>query len=141
MAYWQNGKLYLHGSTQSVARTRSTVAQWVGFKPEQKIRSCVISEYTGGGFGGKIPGAQSMAIPAVLSKKAGGRPVQMRISREEENYIGRARPGIHLRARIGFRKDGRIIAMDMCAISDCGPYANQGDAGTLGSDRYGALQP
>ena len=82
-----------------------------------------------------------MAIPAVLSKKAGGRPVQMRISREEENYIGRARPGIHLRARIGFRKDGRIIAMDMCAISDCGPYANQGDAGTLGSTATALYNP
>ncbi len=141
MAYWQNGKLYLHGSTQSVARTRSTVAQWVGFKPEEEDQVIVISEYTGGGFGGKIPGAQSMASPAVLSKKAGGRPVQMRISREEENYIGRARPGIHLRARIGFRKDGRIIAMDMCAISDCGPYANQGDAGTLGSTATALYNP
>ncbi len=141
MAYWQNGKLYLHGSTQSVARTRSTVAQWVGFKPEEEDQVIVISEYTGGGFGGKIPGAQSMAIPAVLSKKAGGRPVQMRISREEENYIGRARPGIHLRARIGFRKDGRIIAMDLCAIADCGPYANQGDAGTLGSTATSLYNP
>ena len=29
-----------------------------------------ISEYTGGGFGSKIPGAISMAIPALMSKKA-----------------------------------------------------------------------
>ena len=93
MAYWQNGKLYLHGSTQSVARTRATVAQWVGFKPDQEDQVVLISGYTGGGFGGKIPGAQSMAIPAVLSKKAGGRPVLMRISREEENYIGRGASG------------------------------------------------
>ena len=141
MAYWQNGKLYLHGSTQSVARTRSTVAQWVGLKPEEEDQVILISEYTGGGFGGKIPGAHSMAIPALLSKKAGGRPVLMRISREEENYIGRARPGIHLRARIGFRKDGRITAMDLCAISDCGPYSNQGDAGTLASTATALYNP
>jgi CO/xanthine dehydrogenase Mo-binding subunit len=141
MAYWQNGKLFLHGSTQSVARTRATVAQWVGFKPEEEDKVVIISEYTGGGFGGKIPGAHSMAIPAVLSKKAGGRPVLMRISREEENYIGRARPGIHLRARVGFRKDGRITAMDLCAIADCGPYANQGDAGTLASTATALYNP
>ncbi len=104
MAYWQNGKLYLHGSTQSVARTVANVAQWVDIPQDQVV---VISEYTGGGFGGKIPGAQTMAIPAILSKKT-GRPVMMRITREEENYIGRARAGIHLRAKIGFRKDGRI---------------------------------
>jgi xanthine dehydrogenase molybdenum-binding subunit len=141
MAYWQNGKLYLHGSTQSVARTRSTVAQWVGLKPEEEDQVILISEYTGGGFGGKIPGAHSMAIPALLSKKAGGRAVLMRISREEENYIGRARPGIHLRARIGFRKDGRITAMDLCAIADCGPYSNQGDAGTLASTATALYNP
>jgi xanthine dehydrogenase molybdenum-binding subunit len=141
MAYWQNGKLFLHGSTQSVARTRSTVAQWVGFTAKEEDQVVIISEYTGGGFGGKIPGAHSMAIPALLSKKANGRPVLMRISREEENYIGRARPGIHLRARIGFRKDGRITAMDLCAISDCGPYANQGDGGTLASTATALYNP
>ncbi|MEO5739720.1 MAG: molybdopterin cofactor-binding domain-containing protein, partial [Vicinamibacterales bacterium] len=65
MAYWQNGKLYLHGSTQSVARTVANISQWVGIPQEQVV---VISEYTGGGFGGKIPGAQTMAIPAILSK-------------------------------------------------------------------------
>jgi CO/xanthine dehydrogenase Mo-binding subunit len=138
MAYWQNGKLYLHGSTQSVARTVANVAQWVDIPEDQVV---LISEYTGGGFGGKIPGAHSMAIPALLSKKAGGRPVLMRISREEENYIGRARPGIHLRARIGFRKDGRITAMDLCAVADCGPYSNQGDAGTLGSTATALYNP
>jgi CO/xanthine dehydrogenase Mo-binding subunit len=116
MAYWQNGKLYLHGSTQSVARTVANVAQWVDIPQDQVV---VISEYTGGGFGGKIPGAQTMAIPAILSKKT-GRPVMMRITREEENYIGRARAGIHLRAKIGFRKDGRIVAMDLCAIGTAG---------------------
>ena len=73
-------------------------------------------------------------------RRAAGR-CMMRITREEENYIGRARPGIHLRARIGFRKDGRIIAMDMCAIGDCGPYSNQGDVGHARVDRDGALQP
>ena len=137
MAYWQNGKLYLHGSTQSVARTVANVAQWVDIPQDQVV---VISEYTGGGFGGKIPGAQTMAIPAILSKKT-GRPVMMRITREEENYIGRARAGIHLRAKIGFRKDGRIVAMDLCAIGDCGPYSNQGDVGTMGGERHGAVQP
>jgi xanthine dehydrogenase molybdenum-binding subunit len=137
MAYWQNGKVYLHGSTQSVARTVANVAQWVGVPEDQVV---VISEYCGGGFGGKIPGAQTMAIPALLSKKT-GRPVMMRISREEENYIGRARAGIHLRAKIGFRKDGRITAMDLCAIGDCGPYSNQGDVGTLGSTATALYNP
>ena len=65
----------------------------------------------------------------------------MRITREEENYIGRARAGIHLRAKIGFRKDGRISAMDLCAIGDCGPYSNQGDVGTIGSNATALYNP
>lgn len=137
MAYWQNGKLYLHGSTQSVARTVANVSGWVGIPQSDVV---VISEYCGGGFGGKIPGAQTMAIPALLSKKT-GRAVMMRITREEENYIGRARAGIHLRVKIGFRKDGRITAMDLCAIGDCGPYSNQGDVGTLGSTATALYNP
>ena len=104
MAYWRNGKLYLHGSTQSVAQTIPFLARWVGIDPSQVV---LISEYCGGGFGSKALGANSMAIPALLSRKT-GRPVMMRISREEETYIGRMRPGFQARVKVGFRKDGRI---------------------------------
>ena len=127
MAYWQNGKLYLHGSTQSVARTVASVAGWVGIKPEELV---LISEYTGGGFGSKIPGAHSMAIPALLSKKLNGRPVMMRISREEETYIGRTRPGYTGWIKMGFKKDGRVTACDVFVVEAAGPYRRQGDHAT-----------
>lgn len=127
MAYWQNGKLYLHGSTQSVARTVAAVAGWVGIKPEELV---LISEYTGGGFGSKIPGAHSMAIPALLSKKLNGRPVMMRISREEETYIGRTRPGYQGWIKMGFTKDGRVTACDVFVVEAAGPYRRQGDHAT-----------
>ena len=123
MAYWQNGKLYLHGSTQSVAQTVPQLAKWVGIDPSQVV---LISEYCGGGFGSKALGANSMVIPALLSRKV-RRPVMMRISREEETYIGRMRPGFQARVKIGFRKDGRITAMDLFIIEDSGPYERQGD--------------
>jgi xanthine dehydrogenase molybdenum-binding subunit len=137
MAYWQNGKLYLHGSTQSTVQTVANVARWVGIQPSDVV---VISEYTGGGFGSKIPGAQSMAIPALLAKKT-GMPVMMRITREEEHYIGRARAGLHGRAKIGFRKDGRITALDLYIVQDNGPYALQGDYRSCGSITSLAYQP
>jgi xanthine dehydrogenase molybdenum-binding subunit len=123
MAYWRNGKLYLYGSTQSVAQTVPFVARWTGIEPSQVV---LVSEYCGGGFGSKALGANSMAIPALLSKKT-GRPVMMRISREEETYIGRMRPGFQARVKIGFRKDGRITAMDLFIIEDSGPYERQSD--------------
>ncbi|MFN8060903.1 MAG: molybdopterin cofactor-binding domain-containing protein, partial [Vicinamibacterales bacterium] len=138
MAYWQNGKLYLHCSTQSTIRTVEPVANWVGIKPEDVVLIC---EYTGGGFGSKGGGAISMAVPALLAKKANA-PVMMRISREEEHYIGRARAGVQGRVKIGFRKDGRITALDMFAMVDNGAYTPQGDhrgAGTAMSLIYQPL--
>ena len=100
----------------------------------------IISEYTGGGFGSKIPGAISMAIPALLSKKANA-PVMMRITREDEHFIGRARPGILARVKLGMRKDGRITAIDMYAICDNGPYDAQGDGRSAGTTISLAYQP
>jgi len=123
MAYWQNGKLYLHGSTQSAMRTLDLVASWVGVDPSDVV---FISEYTGGGFGSKGGGAVSMAIPALLARKT-NRPVMMRISREEEHYIGHARTNMTGRARMGFRADGRITALDLFIVQDNGARGQRGD--------------
>ncbi len=127
MAYWQNGKCHLHVSTQSLARSVAAVAAWVGVKPEELV---LVSEYTGGGFGSKIPGAQTMAIPALMSKKLNGRPVMMRVSRAEETYIGRVRPGYQGWVKMGFKKDGRVTAIDTFIVEASGPYRRQGDHST-----------
>jgi xanthine dehydrogenase molybdenum-binding subunit len=128
MAYWQNGKLYIHTGTQSTVQTRLAIARWMNMDPEKVV---LISEYTGGGFGSKVTAGVSLTIPALLSKKANA-PVMMRISREEETYIGRARPSLMGRMKIGFSKEGRIIALDMFVISNNGPYERQGDVPTSG---------
>jgi CO/xanthine dehydrogenase Mo-binding subunit len=124
MAYWQNGKLYLHAGTQSTVQTVGSIARWVGIDAKDIV---FISEYTGGGFGSRIPGYIAMAIPALLSKKANA-PVMMRITREEDHYIGRARPALHARAKVGFSKEGRVKAIDILAIAENGPYDPVGDA-------------
>jgi CO/xanthine dehydrogenase Mo-binding subunit len=137
MAYWQNGKLYMHCSTQSTVRTINAVARWVGLDPNDVV---VISEYTGGGFGSKGSSYVFVVIPALLSKKAGA-PVMMRISREDEQYIGRARPALHSRIRAGFRKDGRLLALDGLAIVDNGPYDVVGDSRSAGDHISLSYQP
>ncbi len=137
MAYWQNGKLHLFGSTQSIVRTVDPLAQWVAVDPSDVV---LVSEYTGGGFGSKGAGAVQMAIPALLSRKVQA-PVMMRISREEEHYIGRARAGLQGRVKIGFRKDGRITAMDLFVIMDNGPYGPLGDHRSAGNAASLVYQP
>ena len=128
MAYWQNGKVYIHTGTQSTAQTLPAIARWLNIDQDKIV---FISEYTGGGFGSKITGGVSMIIPALLAKKTNC-PVMMRISREEETFIGRARPGFQGRMKVGFSKEGRITALDMFVICDNGPYDAVGDAPSSG---------
>ena len=137
MAYWQNGKLYIHASTQSVSITRGNIARWVGIPPEDVMLIC---EYTGGGFGSKGGGAVSMSIPALLARKANA-PVMMRITREEESYIGRARTNLSGRAKIGFAKDGRITALDLYIVQDTGAYGPLGDHRSAGNAASLIYQP
>jgi len=117
MAYWQNGKLYLHCSTQSTIQTVASVARWLHLEPTDVV---LISSYTGGGFGSKASGTITLIVPALLSKKLNA-PVQMRIDRETEHFIGGARPAMHGRLKVGFAKDGRITALDMFVVNENGP--------------------
>src|SRR5258708_2040503 len=126
MAYWQNGKLFIHLSTQSVVQTVMSVVRWLGLEPENVV---VISEYCGGGYGSKGTGSVTDIIPALLAKKT-GTPVQMRISREEEHGIGGARPALHGRMKVGFSREGRVTAIDMYTVVDGGPYGPGGAGNT-----------
>ncbi len=139
MAYWQNGKVHIFTGTQSTAQTVPAIARWLGLYADKNnsvpdvSKVVFVSEYTGGGFGSKITGAITLIIPAVLSKKLGGVPVMMRLTREEEHYIGKARPSLHGRIKAAFSKEGKILGLDMYVICDNGPYDQVGDARSAGS--------
>jgi xanthine dehydrogenase molybdenum-binding subunit len=138
MAYWQNGKLHIHCSTQTCsARAVNAVARWIGIQPKDMV---LVSEYTGGGFGSKGSASVFVVIPALLSKKANA-PVMMRVTREEEQYIGRGRPALHARIKAGFRKDGRITALDGLTVVDNGPYDVVGDSRSAGDHISLSYQP
>ena len=61
----------------------------------------------------------------------------MRISREEEHAIGRARPAMHGRVKVGFTKEGRVTAVDMFTVTEGGPYGPGGDGNT--ASQYASL--
>ena len=128
LAYWQNGKLFVHCSTQSTVQTVASVARWMHMDPNDIV---IVSEYTGGGFGSKATGTIQNIIPALLSKKANA-PVLMHVSREDEHFIGGYRPAVHGRVKAGFDKDGKLLAVDMFVIGDNGPFEQQGDTGQTG---------
>ncbi|WP_420636754.1 xanthine dehydrogenase family protein molybdopterin-binding subunit [Candidatus Palauibacter sp.] len=129
MAYWDNGRCYLYGSTQSTQRTHTAMAGQLNLDPEELV---FVGQYCGGGFGSKIAGAPIYQVTALLAKKI-QRPVMMRINRYEENYIGRGRPGFQAWTKMGFRNDGKITAIDLYIVQDHGPYGRSSDYITAGS--------
>ena len=137
MAYWQNGKLYIHCSTQSAVQTVGSMSRWLGLDQKDIV---LISAYTGGGFGSKATGTITNVIPALLSKKLNA-PVQLRIDRETEHAIGGARPSVFGRLKIGFATDGRIVAADMFVVTENGPYEPVGDTGQTGRQVSLLYQP
>ena len=133
MAYWQNNKLHIHLSTQSTIQTVNSVARWLSLEPTDIV---LVSEYCGGGYGSKATGSVTDIIPALLAKKT-GTPVLMRLSREDEHCVGRARPAFHARTKVGFAKDGKITAIDMFTVVEGGPYGPGGDGNS--ASRYASL--
>ncbi len=123
MAYWQNGKCFMHASSQSQSWMMPGVASLLGIEPKDLV---FIAENCGGGFGSKGAAYPMMVIPAYLSKKT-GRPVMMRVTRAEEYFNGRARVGFQGRVRLGFRADGRLLAADLSLVHDNGPTEGFGD--------------
>ncbi|MDX1395719.1 MAG: molybdopterin cofactor-binding domain-containing protein, partial [Gemmatimonadota bacterium] len=123
MAYWDNGRLHIYASTQSTQRTHGAIAGQLGLDPSDVV---FVGQYCGGGFGSKIAGAPIYVVTALLAQKV-GRPVMLRITRYEENYIGRGRPGFQAWTRMGFRNDGKITGIDLYIVQDHGPYGRSGD--------------
>lgn len=129
MAYWQNGTCYVHGSCQSQSFFMPGLARMLGVKTKDVV---LISENTGGGFGSKISAYPIIGLPGYFSKKI-GRPVQLRVTREQEYYMGSARVGFQGWIKMGFGADGQITATDVFIIEDIGPNAMSGDASSAGN--------
>jgi xanthine dehydrogenase molybdenum-binding subunit len=117
MAYWENGKCFLYGSTQSQSFVVPGLAGYLGISPADLV---YVAETCGGGFGSKGAAYPIMAVPAYMAKKI-NRPVMMRISRAEEYFLGAARTGFQGRIRMGFDETGRVTAADLYIVQENGP--------------------
>ncbi len=137
LAYWQNGKCYVHGSSQSQAFIIPGLAGYIGIQPSELV---FVGEFCGGGFGSKGGPYPLPAIPALLARKA-GRPVMLRVSREEEYFLGSGRPAFQGWAKIGFAENGRITAFDMYVVQDNGPTSGFWDFRNAGHTVSIVYQP
>lgn len=118
---WMKGdKVEIWTSAQSPFTVRNLFCHC--FKlPHRDVR--VVIPHVGGGFGGKA-GIGLEPLVAVLSRKAGGRPVRMIATREEEFSLLPCRSALTYRIRTGVLANGKIIAQDMTMYWDAGAYAD-----------------
>lgn len=126
LAYWEDGKLYVHGTSQSLTALADAMAPIIGVSKENFV---FVNVATGGGFGqrARANSIPSMAIPAKLSQKI-NRPVMMRVTREEEFTIGGARQGFQGWIKVGFKDNGQMAGCDLYIVSDNGGKGGGGDA-------------
>ncbi len=117
MAYWEGGKCFVFGSTQSQSFVVPGLAGFIGIDPANLV---YVAETCGGGFGSKGSAYPTMSIPAHMAKKI-NRPVMLRISRAEEYFLGCARTGFQGRIKMGFDKSGRVLAADLYIVQENGP--------------------
>ncbi len=137
-AYWEGGKCHVWGSTQSTAFAQPALSKLIGIEASDLV---FVAEFCGGGFGGKATSYPLMALPALMSKKMGGRPCLLRVSRAEEYENGYARAGFQAWAKFGFRADGRITAADVYVVQDLGSTTGFWDFNNVGSATSIVFQP
>lgn len=137
-AYWENGKCHVWGSTQSTAFAQPGLARLIGIEPKDLV---FVAEFCGGGFGGKASAYPLMALPALVSKKVGGRPCLLRVSRNQEYDNGMARAGFQGYAKFGFAEDGKLLAADVYIVQDLGPTNGFWDFNNVGTATTIVFQP
>jgi len=109
-------------SSQSPYTVRHLMSVCFGV-PHANLRVRV--PYVGGGFGGKA-GLHLEPLAYVLSKAAGGRPVKVVATREQEFNTLPSRQGLHSTVEIGADRDGVIGALKATYVWDAGAYADYG---------------
>ena len=118
-----SGALVISSSTQSPYTLRDVVATALGL-PVEEVR--VIVPDVGGGFGPKGPIYPEEILVAAAAHRL-GRPVKWVESRRENMAcMGHDREQNH-DTKIGFARDGAIVAIDGTFVADVGAYPLQGD--------------
>ena len=107
VASWQDGKLTVISALQLVESAHKSIADTLQIEPD-KVE--VISEYVGGGFGGKLP-VNPDAILAALAARELDRPVRVALTRQQMFHVTTHRPASIQRVRLGAERDGTLTAI------------------------------
>ncbi len=121
-AFWDENGLTITTATQVPHYLHRALAK-VMEVPLSRIR--VIKPYLGGGFGGKSDPFPHEMIVAHLARKT-GRPVRVRLSREEVFLTNHGRHPSRMSVEMGISKEGYFKALDADIAIDGGAYGSFG---------------
>ena len=117
------GRLLAYTSTQNVFHDHRMIRRALGLAPDQvRVKAATV----GGGFGGKDGNTAQIFAAAVawLTK----RPAKLVFDRRESLETSYKRHGVRMHVKMGFSRDGRILAFDGTGDLDTGAYAGLGPA-------------
>ena len=118
-----SNKITLWASSQAPFKCREALAKTLKMDLND-VR--VIKMAVGGGFGGKLEMLPMDFAACLLSKKAGGVPVKVCYSREEEFLSSRRKHGMIYSLKSGVKKDGTLMVITGEVIADGGAYCSYG---------------
>ena len=110
-------------STQNVFHDHRMICRALGLTSDQvRVKAATV----GGGFGGKDGNTAQIFAAAVawLTK----RPAKLVFDRRESLETSYKRHGVRMHVKMGFSRDGRILAFDGTGDLDTGAYAGLGPA-------------
>ena len=130
-AIWnKDDTLTIYSSSQgSFAIVRDPLATILQMPPS-RIR--VVPLEIGGGFGGKNR-IYCEPLAAMLSKKTGGKPVRLSMTREEVIQATGPTSGTYIRAKMGAKRDGTIVAAELWMAYEAGAFPGSSVGGGVNS--------
>ncbi|CAN5247222.1 xanthine dehydrogenase family protein molybdopterin-binding subunit [soil metagenome] len=121
-ASWDENGLTITTATQVPHYLHRALAKVLGI-PLNRVR--VIKPYVGGGFGGKSDPFPHEIIICELARRT-GRPVRVKLSREEVFLTNHGRHPSEIKVKLGAKNDGTLVALDADMAIDGGAYGSFG---------------
>ncbi|HEX4112166.1 MAG TPA: xanthine dehydrogenase molybdopterin binding subunit [Stellaceae bacterium] len=113
----EDGDMLVYSSTQHPSEIQHHVAHILGL---QSHAVTVETRRMGGGFGGKETQGALFAVVAALLAQKSGRPVKLRVDRDDDMILTGKRHDFIADYEVGFDDDGRIRGVDFMLASRCG---------------------
>jgi xanthine dehydrogenase large subunit len=107
----------IYSSTQHPGEIQHWVAHALGLDNHRVRVEC---RRMGGGFGGKETQAGHLAVWAVLAAQKTGRPVKLRLDRDDDFMVTGKRHPFAYDYTVGYDDSGLITALQLTLLAECG---------------------